>query len=105
METVPDGKDEVLYIYHVDDEDKLQRLEYTTDGNILLFDSETLGKFALVRASMKAVAEEEPSDPADGNDEKTADRKNNGVIGSAVAVGTAAVAAAAFLAVRKKKKQ
>ena len=105
VEEMPDGKDEALYIYHADEEGKLQKLEYSTDGNIVLFDSETLGKFAIVRASLKAGTEEDPSNPAGDNDEKNADKKKTGAISSAAAAGMAAVAAAAFLAIRRKKKQ
>ena len=105
VEKVPDGQDEVLYIYHADEEGKLQKLEYSTDGNIVLFDSETLGKFVIVRASLKAGTEEEPSNPAGDNDEKNSDKKNPVAIFSAAAAGMAAVAAAAFLAIRRKKKQ
>ncbi|MBP5331169.1 MAG: CotH kinase family protein [Lachnospiraceae bacterium] len=52
------GKD-ALVIYSVDEDNNLSKLEYSRDGNLVFFDSETLGTFILAQKKIPKPDEDE----------------------------------------------
>lgn len=57
----------VLAAYTVDENDNLNRLEYTADGNLIFFDTETMGTFILAQKKIPKPGEDDPKH-VPGND-------------------------------------